>query len=669
MDKMGKYIIGLAVFVHLFAAACTYTQKVRDGKFAFERKQYAVAIPMLKKEYSKAKTRLERGKIAFLLAESFKATGQQVDAIDWYRVAYDNQYGIEALKANALALKQAERYSEAIEAFRLLGLEIGSPYEYRKEIEACEKAIQWRQLAFKPYEIEIVSFNSRAADYAPQLYKDNQLVFTSDRKLSDKDPTYNWTGRSFSNLFVVNLESRQVTPFEPELNTVNNEGLAVFNANYSEVYFTRCFGGKLEDSYCKLMMSKWDGNSWSEPSMLPFVKENINYGQVTISKDGKTMYFDCNDPEGWGGSDIWMSQKVGNEWSTPRLLGRSINTNGNERFPFLDADTLYFASDTHIGMGGFDIFRSYKVNSNWIPAENLQTPINSGADDFGYIVDHKTARNSQEIEQLGYFTSSREGGDGKDDIYRFIKKVPPPPRPISLEDSLKKVEKPLAYKMILDGYVLEKIYEVPNNPSSRVLGRKPLVGAKVRLAATTGERKDIEVGEDGYFSIDLTENTDYRFLASKSDYLTSSENFSTKDIARNPNVQEQRFEVEIVLEKIFINQEIVLENIYYDFDKWDIRDDAKPTLDKLASDLRLNPNIIIELSSHTDCRGNDRYNQQLSQRRAQSAVEYLISKGISPERMIAMGYGEAVLRANCVCARCTEEEHQLNRRTAFKIVN
>ncbi len=664
MEKLGRIIIGLAVFVHLFAAACTYTQKVRDGKFAFERKQYSVAIPMLKKEYNKAKSRLERGRIAYLLGASYKETGEPTDAIDWFKVAYDNQYGVDALKSYAFTLKQAERYEEATAAFRSLGIEIGSPYEYRKEIEACERAIAWKAEKYKRYQIEQLGFNTKYADYSPSLYKNNQLVFTSDRGTATGEDTYNWTGNAFSDLFIIDIEGGSANSFDNQLNTPFNEGAATFNANYSEIYFSRCQGGKNGDIYCKLMVSNWNGNSWSVPQVLPFVKDEINYGQSTISKDGRILYFECNDPQGWGGVDIWRVERKANNWGAPVLMGRSINTDGDERFPYLDSDTLYFASDTHIGMGGLDLFKSYKINNRWTPAENLKAPINSGADDFAYIIDYQTARNSEEIEYIGYFTSSRVGGEGKDDIYRYVKRVPPPKPELDSTE----LQKPVVYKMILDGYILEKIYEFPNDPSSRVLGRKPLEGAVVEITLSNGKPKQFEVGEDGYFSFELTDNTDYRFIASKSDYLSNSEVFSTKSIARNPDVKEQRFEVEIVLDKIFRDQEIVLENIYYDFDEAYIREDAKPTLNGLAENLQLNPDIRIELSSHTDCRGNDNYNQQLSQRRAQSAVEYLISMGIEPYRMIAVGYGEEQLRATCICARCTEEEHQQNRRTAFRIL-
>ncbi|MEM0994772.1 MAG: OmpA family protein, partial [Bacteroidota bacterium] len=473
-----------------------------------------------------------------------------------------------------------------------------------------------------------------------------------------------WTNKAFSDLFVVDVDSRQVSAFDNQLNTPNNEGSAAFNANYSEIYFSQCAGGKKNDIYCKLVVSRKIGNSWSVPETLPFVKDEVNYGQATLSKDGRTMYFECNDPEGWGGKDIWVVQRQGETWTQPQLLGRSINTEGDERFPYLDSDTLYFSSDYHVGMGGLDIFRSHRVNGRWTVAENLNAPINSGGDDFGYVIDYQTARESEDIIYTGYFTSSRQGGKGADDIYRFTKKVPPPPPPV---DPTKETP-PIVYKMTLDGYVLEKIYEVPNDPSSRVQGRKPLAGATVEVVLENGDKKEFEVGEDGYFSFELEEDMDYDFFTSKTDYLNDATDFSTTDFPRDPDNPVRRFELEIVLDKIFRDKEIVLENIYYDFDRAEIRDDAKPTLNELVATLNLNPELRIELSSHTDCRGYDRYNADLSQRRAQSAVDYLIANNIDPDRLVARGYGESDPRADCNCSRCTEEEHQQNRRTGFRII-
>ena len=655
----------LLLMLTLTVAACTYTQRIRDGRTAFERKQYAVATKMLEKEYKKSKSRVEKGKIAFLLGESYKEINKSDQSISWYEIAYNNQYGVDALKEYAYALKRAQQYDEAMQAFKELGIEIGSPYEYRREILASDRAKNWAkdERLQKEYNVEVQSFNTGFADYAPVLYKGRQLVITSDRKASQGDDTYNWTGNDFSDLFLVDLETNNVTAFAEPINSENNEGTVSFAPDFSEVYFTRCFGPKREDAYCKLMVAEnTGGESWSIPRVLDFVEDGVNYGHPSISADGRTLYFASNHPDGWGGYDIWSSERQEDgTWGAPDLLSRSINTIGNEKFPHIDQDTLYFSSDFQPGMGGLDIFRTYRFpNGSWAPAKNLKIPVNSGADDFGFTIDRSAPKRSGVLQQ-GYFTSTRDNGIGNDDIYRF-EKLPPPPAPPKPEPE------EIVYKMILDGYVLEKIYEQPGNPNSRVLARKPLPGSTVEIDMGKG-KKTVEIGEDGLFSLELDEDTDYHFLASKEGYLSNDAEFSTKGIGQDPETPEMRFEIEIVLDKIFLDQEIVLENIYYDFDRWEIREDAEPTLNELASNLKLNPQIAIQLSSHTDCRGIDRYNENLSQKRAQSAVDYLIAQGIDASRLSAKGYGENQLAVDCICSRCTEEEHQANRRTTFKILN
>ncbi len=655
-----KTILTSCFFLSILIGACTYTQKVKDGGFAFERKQYAVAVDMLQKEYKKSKSRVEKGKKAFLLGESYRMLNKPASAADWYKNAYDNGYDVDALKEYAFSLKAMEQYTEAMQAFKDLGIEIGSPYEYRREIAACKIALGWAGEKSKAYTVVPAGFNSARADYAPTLYKDHQLVFSSDRSTATGDDTYNWTGGDFSDLFVADLQSGSVEPFDNQINTPYNEGAAVFNRDFTEMYFTRCFGDKKEDNYCKLMMSKLSGGHWTVPAVLDFVEEGVNYGHPAITDDGNLLYFSCNSGEGWGGYDIWASQRTAEGWGEPKLMGRSINTIGNEKFPSFDGDTLYFSSDFHSGMGGLDIFKTWQMaNGAWVPVRNLKPPLNSGSDDFGLVVD-AAGRKTGEVLQVGYFTSNRPGGAGNDDIYKFEKRIPPP--------EPEKPETPLAeYKLVLEGYVVEKIFADPDNPDSKVLGRRPLPGSKV-VVSFGKETKEFTVGEDGFFTFEMAEDTDYNFLGSKDGYLTSETSFSSRGIGKDPDNPVQVFEVEVELDRIFINKEIVLEDIYYDFDKWDIRDDARPTLNKLARDLELNPSIRIELSSHTDCRGNDRYNQELSQKRAQSAVNYLMSQGISADRLQAKGFGESQPKADCLCTRCTEEEHQQNRRTAFTIL-
>jgi peptidoglycan-associated lipoprotein len=644
---------------------CNFTQKITDGNMAFERKQYSVAVEMLNKEYRKADSRVEKGKIAFLLAESYKKINKNSSAISWYKTAYDNQFGVDALREYSFALKKNEQYEDAMASFKELGLEIGSPYEYRKEITACKIALDWqKQGSITGYEIEPASFNSTSAEYAPTPYLENQIVFTSDRSNAKGDDIYNWTGGKFSDLFIANTSSNTVESFSSIINTPNNEGTIAFNHDFTEMYFSRCYDSDDVDYFCKLMHSDKQGDSWTEPVVLEFVEPNVNYGHPTLSKDGSSLYFSADHPDGWGGYDIFVAERTAHSWDTPRPLSRTINSNKDEKFPFMHHDTLYFASDGHTGMGGLDVFRSIKTNENaWSPIINLKAPINSGWDDFGYVVD-PNFKPAGDILHEGYFTSSRVDGKGSDDIYRFVKRVPPPPPPKPVVVN----PEPIVYKLILDGYVLEKIYQFADNPNSKILGRKPLLDSKVEIKVN-GEKRTVTVGVGGKFSLELEENTDYNFFGSHEGYFNNSTRFSSKGIAQDENNPVQKFEVEIVLDKIFKNREITLDDIYYDFNQWNIRRDAEPTLNELANTLLENPNVRIQMASHTDCRGKANYNQTLSQRRAQSAVDYLITKGIESERLQAKGFGKSSQAIDCLCSRCSEEEHQANRRTTFSVVD
>lgn len=656
-----KYFWLILWSLAVLAGACSYTQKIRDGHTAFDRKQYHLAATLLKKDFEKSKSRVEQGRLAFLIGWSHKEMHQAPQAIEWFKIAYNYQYGPEALKEYAFALKQDEQYREAMNAFKELGLEVGSPYEYRKEIAACQVALGWKENPDREYLIDPVPFNSGRADYAPVLYRNGQIVFSSDRSQATGDDIYAWTGNKFSDLFVYDPQTREVQNFSEQLNSEQNEGTAAFNADFTEIIFSRCFGEeRFDDQYCKLMISKRQGDQWSKPDMLPFVEPGINYGHPSLSADGNTLYFSCNHPDGWGGFDIYEVQRTNGQWGEPQIMSRSINTPGNEQFPFIHEDTLYFASNGHTGMGGLDIFRTYRLpNGTWAPVYNLKAPINSGHDDFAMII--LPPSDDPNILAQGYFSSNRPGGSGGDDIYRFTRRIPEEPvEPVASID-------PADYKIFLEVYVLEKIFQVADDPNTPVLARKPIPNARVEM--TVGDKtRQLKTNDNGVLELKLDDQTAYYFLAAHPGFLNNEARFSTFGIGKDPNNPEQRFELEIVLDKVYLGKEITLSDIYYDFDRWDIRADARPTLDKLAQLLLLNPEIEIEMGSHTDCRGSARYNELLSQRRAQSAVDYLVQKGVSGARLSARGYGESSPANDCICNRCTEDEHQQNRRTTFRII-
>lgn len=643
-------------------AGCTYTLKIRDGETGFERKQYAHALPFFLKDLEKARSRVEKARIAFKIAECYRFMHQPGQALPYYEQAWSGQAGVQALKGKAFSLKMLERYPEAIAAFDQLGEEIGSSYEYRREIEACEWA-QKQLDAFRPglYALESLPFNSRYADFAAFPAKEGHLYFSTDRPGPDVKTRYGWTGHGFSRIVSGRPDQSGIqngpAPFLPiDMSTPIHEGV-IHLASDSTIYFTRCGDGDGgSDRYCRIWTMILKDGTWSSGEVLPFCTGDFNYGHARTSSDGQFLIFSSDDPMGLGGYDLYMAMRTSSGWSDPVMLPPAINTPGNEMFPWWQGDTLYFASDHHKGMGGLDIFRSFRLGlRSWTQPENLGPPFNSGADDFGFIW---LPGASQDHLRTGIFTSSRSGGKGGEDIWMIKEKeMPPPVETPSIQ--------PTDTVIALHIYVVTRLYQDPEDPNSPVLGRNQLPDAKVRILPWDTVMTSLIQGplivavEPGEF---------YRIEAEREGYLSSFQTFDARDISTTGTVSRQLYELEIVLDRKFVGLEIILENIYYDYDRWEIRPDAEPTLRRLASLMEANPDIEVELGSHTDCRGSESYNMDLSQKRAQSAVDYLIGLGIPSGRLRARGFGESRPAVDCPCNRCTESQHQTNRRTTFRIL-
>ena len=661
-------LLALAAGALVLAQACNYTQKITDGPTAYELLRYDQAIPLLKADYAREKTRTEKGQIAFMLAESYRAKQAPADALEWYRVAYDNGYGAEALKANAEMLMQTEQYAEAGEAYKELGFEIGSRYEYRRQEQAARMAREWDASQAR-YAVEPAPFSvvESGATYAPSFVGEDALLLTADRggvasADDDYEGRYAWTGRSFTDLYIQPLPDGEARELSALINGQYNEGAASISPDGKHLAFTRCAPVALEAGHCQLFVADREGDDWGEPLPLAFQEPGVNYTQPGWSADGQLLYFSSDHPEGFGGYDLYAVERMPpHDWSTPVLLPRTINTDGDEHFPVLRGDTLFFSSDGHVGFGGLDVFRSFPIGSdNWSPPYNLRPPLNTGGDEFAMAF----APLQADGKSRGYFTSNR--GEGLDRIFAF-EMLPEPPPPIdsqAIADSILAARIPT---WTLDVYVVEAVYEDPADLSSRRLGVRPLEGSTL-VVEPDALGVDLSEIEPGHFRIPLDDSLDYRFLASATDYLNNDGAFSTKRMRRRAGDRDQVFELEIELERIVTGREIALENIYYDLDKAEIRDDAEPTLRELARDLSLNPELRIRLGAHTDCRGNDAYNRDLSQRRAESAVAFLIEQGIDESRLEAQGYGEDVPLTDCACSRCSEADHQLNRRTTFAVI-
>ncbi|MFN5237173.1 MAG: flagellar motor protein MotB, partial [Bacteroidota bacterium] len=534
----------------LVISSCAYTIKIRDGRTAFERKQFATAIPMLRKEFEKADLRRERGQLAFLIGESYRHNGQDDKALDWYVKAYENNYGTEALKAKAYALKRTEQYALARETFRTLGIEIGSRYEYRKEITACDIAEAWvKDVPYSGWTIQSAAFNSTQNDFAPARYPDGRIVFTTDRNTAGNSEKYSWTGNRYMNLMVV--EPDNASPqllFADASGSITNAGVCTLNKNGTELFLSRSVGySKGDDAFNKLFVCSRSGTEeeWSAPEQLPFQKDKVNYMHPALSSDGNTLFFAANDTDGWGGYDLCAMQRNPRKesgWEEPVILGRNVNSSGNEVFPTIDADTLYFSSDGLPGMGGLDLFKSYRTDRGWTPPFNLKAPVNSGYDDFSFLVlttaPKNTFKRPGELVRTGLLSSNRksEGAKGGDDIYRFEQRIPLP-KPVPPDTAVVRVVTP---KLILDVYVLEKIHADPGDPNSIVIGRKPLTAAAVN-AEFSGKNQSFNTNNEGFCRLELSESTDYAFSASFPGYLSDKARFSSKGIARDPNNPVQYF--------------------------------------------------------------------------------------------------------------------------------
>jgi outer membrane protein OmpA-like peptidoglycan-associated protein/tetratricopeptide (TPR) repeat protein len=489
--------------------------------------------------------------------------------------------------------------------------------------------------------IKEVNFNSKFNDFGAVALND-QIIFASSRhQAAAIKRTYAWDNQPLLDIFTVPAEGgtvKNAVAFSNELNTIHHDGPAVFNEDGTKVYFSRNNNSKEEVNSngkeirqvgiftAELVEGKWT-------NVLPINLNNLGYlvYHPALSKDGKQLYFASDMPGGIGGTDIYVSAiNEDGTLATPENLGPIVNSEGNESFPFVSKEdgTLYFSSDGWVGYGLLDVFVAVKGEDDEIVnVINLGDPINSKKDDFGYFL--------ADDGFSGFISSNRKGGVGGDDIYAFDR-IPP---------------------LTLKG----QIFDAVNND--------PVEGAKVVLARENGEEIAYFItGADGFYSHLIPRDEKFVLKGSKEKYQDVSKNFSSfgldnkKEIIVDLNIPMDPIEDVVVLAD--------LETIYFDFDKSNIRPDAALELDKVVALMNKYPGMVITLGSYTDSRGDDEFNMGLSQRRAKSTYDYIISKGIAPDRIPEYtGYGETHLVNKCSNGvPCTAAEQQLNRRTVFTIV-
>lgn len=716
-----SFLLIALVLPGLLACGQTKPTAVRKADESYQLLAFARAI----KEYDRVYKKLPdyESHATIRLAECYRLINDPVNAEIWLAkaVVLKESQPIHKLYY-AQALMQNAKYDEARRQFEIYA-------EYRPDdsrgwngIEACSKIEEFMRTQ-DDYAVINMPFNGELADFGPAFYG-NGVVYASEREVErKKEALFEFTGRPFLNMFYSEKETEE-TWSAPELLTGSadtrfHDGPATFSADQSVMFFTRnnvndkSKTTKSEDNIVelKIMTAKRGERStrWQSPKDIGFNDKEFSNGHPTVSYDGATMYFVSSRPGGLGGTDIWISTFNGT-WSTPVNLGAPINTEGNEMFPFIAKDsTLYFASDAHPGLGGLDVFFS-KMNpatSKFETVSNMGAPINSSRDDFALIL--------KENLMEGYFSSNRPGGHGDDDIYSFVSLASDVEIYVYDVNTLKPIPNAQVFVKLGENVILtdstnpeglihttvhrnrdftatasQGTYEpetvsfstkgVMPGQTVRVeigLGGKcvvqgvvrdkeimePVDKAEVTLTNNkTGQQQVIITGLDGKYRFDVDPG-DYTIVAKKEGYARDEGELVVGARSGQPCIVNRDLNLELP-------QGLVLENIYYDFDKADIREDASTDLQKLLQILNDNPKMRIELGSHTDSRGTHEYNVGLSQRRAQAVVDWLVRHGIDKGRLVAKGYGETTLRNHCENGvPCTEYEHQRNRRTEITVID
>jgi len=489
------------------------------------------------------------------------------------------------------------------------------------------------------HDVEKTNFNTEFSDFGAVEFNDN-VYFTStrDEGVSTKRK-YAWNQQPFLDVYQASKDgsNESIRKVEGEVNSKFHDGPITFNSEGNLIYFTRnnYFESKKgKDSQginnLKIFKAQLVEGEWKNISEVHFNNDEYSVGHPSLSADGKKLYFASNMPGSIGGTDIFVADVLeGGNLGEPKNMGAVVNTEGNEMFPFIHNNgTLFFASDGHVGYGMLDVFATITNKENEpVNILNLGEPINSKLDDFSYFL--------SEDGFSGYISSNREGGVGDDDIYAFTR-IPP---------------------LMLKG----QIFDAVNND--------PIENAIVVLTDSDGKEITQFITEsNGYYEHLIDRDSNYKLEGSKEKYTNSSVNFSSfnledkQEIIVNLNIGLKPVEDVVVLAD--------LNNIYFDLDKYNIRPDAAEELDKVVALMNKYPGMVIRLESHTDSRAPDQYNITLSQNRAKSTYDYIISQGVNPDRITKYeGFGETQLVNKCTNGvKCSEDEHQLNRRTEFIII-
>ena len=586
----------------LTLTGCGAETNIRKGDALYAIGEYFDAAAEYKKGFSRTsnKNRERRGQVAWKMGECYRRINFTAKAIGAYQnaVRYEYPDSMALLRLAQMQHKQGD-YKGALKSYeRFLDSVPGDPRGV-KGVQGCTQAQVWKGKPTLHTVRKEPLFNSRRSDFAPVLYGDewDQLFLTTTRPQTTGNEVSGITGTKAGDIFVAKKDEKgkwqQPEQIESELNSDYDEGACCFSPDGKTMYLTRCTHDPDYPRFAQIFTSQRADASWGKPSLLEISKDTLSsYAHPAVSPDGQWLYFVSDMPGGVGGTDIWRIALTEGGLGGVENLGEPINTAGDEMFPvFRPNGELYFSSDGHAGMGGLDLFRAEQDSVGHWTVENMRYPMNSPGDDFGITFEG--------LHNRGFFSTTRGDARGWDHIMSF-----------ECPEVLQTVK----------GWVYEKDgYELPEG--------------LVYMVGNDGTNLKISVRGDGSFEQEIKPRVDYVFLGTCKGYLNHKEELciDTSSVSRE-------FVLQFPLANI--NAPVLVRNIFYEFDSAELTPESTPALDSLVTLLDENPNITIELASHCDYRGADEYNLRLSQRRAESVVNYLIARGIAQDRLSPVGYGE-----------------------------
>ena len=679
-NKLKKIIYILAAVLCL--SGCSVQQRIKRADKKFAIGEYYTAADLYKSCYSRLNSKTEKelkGYVAYKQGECYRLINNP-RAVNCYQNALRNKYHLQdstIFLHAGIALQYQGKYKDAAKSYDLYLQSHPDDYVAQAGKYACLKIDEWRKETSRYKVSEAKEFNQkRTSNFAPMFIgsQTDALMFTSNRqekqksgKKTMKRPS-NVTGQQLFQLYQTRknaageweeIELAEGLYDAPESQQENDTtggkaagtaemGVCCFTEDGRTMYFTYSKPINGKDLGAKIYKSERASGEWSEPQEVKlFADSSITVGHPALNATGDTLYFVSDAPGGEGGKDIWCAELDGSEWVNPQPLGKGINTAADEMYPYVHADgTLYFASNGHPGYGGLDIYKAerdttYKDSVVWV-LYNMGAPFNGAGDDFGITF----AGNTQD----GFFSSNRGDKKGFDKIYRFV---------------LPEME------FLVEGMVTDE-------------QGNPLSDAVLRLVGSDGTNSKLNARRDGSYKIKLKKDVKYVMLATARGHLNAKEQWTTLNLKDS-----KTYTINFALSPI--SRPVKIENIFYEFGRWEITQASETELLHLVKLLQDNPNITIELSAHTDLVGNEEFNLELSQKRAQSCCDFLVKHGIEPERLTPVGYGktkpvvankainkqypfipvEQVLDEAFILSLPADQQeicNQINRRTEFKVL-